>query len=391
MNLRQRIVRIIELYQSWNTRISPDTAFFDSKAGIFHFSGSWRDIGKQLAQTSSEARHRNLFSQIIENLRSTQDNTLRKRANVLQKSIKKSFPQYSDLLCGWSKYLGLDEQEGVMLAVWPLLANPEINNLISCGAYALLDGKGRCTSLGGNLDLGPTVISAPALFSPNGGPQILAHFALGLPWPTIGVNQYGLAVMGASVNTLAVPPLFQQDEILPVYLLPFWILVHGYNTRQTMFLLEQNRLFEPLNGGANLLITDKDGELAQAEISSGSRQVSFIKSDAGIAVNHFLAQEMQPLNDTNSSNTRLLLKLSHERYDFARNLAPKTPEDLEVLLRSTQGTGAWCRYGKTPDIGWTSASYLIDFRKGVFKSWNGSVPSRPKCREIHLEDIFDRA
>lgn len=359
------------------------TLHYDGRVGLFRFRGTWREIGRQIAEAVPPVGPVEQARRHLEGLPAAARKRLLGAIDAALLTLEAHIPAARQMLDGL-----VDASAGVLPVVALANLSPQLADwrtyARSCSAVAFCTADGPV--LGQNLDLGATDATSVALLQPDDGPAVLSHFSPGVVWFTTGVNSAGLVVGGASVNVardFAVRP-----ELLCDCLTDLMLLTRATTVAEAADLLRRMPGSGPPNSGIATVLCDRAGRIVTAEYTGSDLAVA--DAEVAIVANRFRSAALSPLNRGGDGVSDVLAN-SDARIASAETWAAAAPPStarLRRLLRSRTGTGAWCRSAVPPDIGWTSASYCIDLARGTMDCWNGIAPHRPPRRTLELAALF---
>jgi hypothetical protein len=361
------------------------TRHYDATLGLFRFRGSWREIGRQVAEAEPPTASIAQARRHLEGLSETSRKTLLGEIDLALATLDAHIPAVRRMLDGMAE-AGAGTLHEVALANLSMQLSDWRAYTRSCGAVAFRTAGG--TVLGQSLDLGATDATSVALLQPEDGPAVLTHFNPGSLSFTIGVNSAGLVVGGASVNVAR--EFSVNSAALCDGYVDLMLLTRAGTANEAAALLRAMPGSGPPNSGIASVLGDGAGGLAIAEYSGADVAIEDA-AEVAIVANRFRSRALAPLNRTGDPASDAVLTNSDARIAAAEAWvadAPPSAGRLRKLMRSRSGAGAWCRAAVPPDIGWTSATYCIDQPRGTMDCWNGIAPHRPRRRTLDLAALF---
>lgn len=363
------------------TAFDTNTPHFDPQPGIFRFRGSDKEIGVQFADAFrlEEALAR---SEMLLHVDGGEG------VRLALALLERWAPSHLEFLRGIAAcHVGHCLETVVHAAFSTILM--KTNALNSCSSLSFCDhGK---PVVGQNLDLGRNTLVALACLVPERGIARMARVNLGYPWLCTFINAAGLVASSSSTNVNR--PNRANDNLLPQELIFEIILSQAKSTKEAVDLLTSLPSVGPLNGGVSAIFADVSGDTRHVEITGLLRKINDDVPGAHITTNHFRHPAMANLNRHDDWMSKRLEAGSVARYDHAVNaLAAEggpTVAWLRKLLRTEGDEGAWLRKARWPDLGYTTASYLVDLKKNELEFWLGSEAEH--SRHVTLADCFGNA
>ena len=352
------------------------TPHYDAELGLFTFKGTYRQMGRQFAEVFPPLKSLDGARHFLAKRKSVRGEI--SRATCL---LEQWHPQMLD----WLRGIVDDHQrysidEAVLAAFGSVLMDCAVPT--SCSAVAFMSGDRPV--IGQNLDLGRSCQLALARILPLDGSFKLARIVAGYPWVLSFVNRAGLVVCGSSINVNQAP--VASGELLPQELLADFVLSRANTVAGGIELLNHIPPVGPLNGGLSLILGDSSGDIRQVEIAGDKLAANEPAHGLWITTNHFRHPDMSPLCEEHGWAGKRLLENSIARYDHAGRffgddfLGRRDP--LTVLLRSNGGKGAWLRKAQWPDLGYTTASYIVDLNRRTIDYWIGAGADEPRHASI---------
>lgn len=361
------------------------TPYYNARDKIFVFKGTYREIGRQYARAVPLAgpldKSRNYLSRLSETSRVQ----LQKKIRNVGELLAKRFPAALEMMLGIADaQLGYSLQDILLTNSCTTLVNWD--SFSACSSIAFRENENIV--LGQNLDLGQASHCALAFIIPDNGLAFYASFAPGYLWFTTGVNEAGLCVTGSSINADFKDEF--RGDLFPIEMIMFYLLSKARSVDEALGLLAGIPQRGPLREGASLLLADRSGALRNIEVSHD--QVVTNTEPVYITTNHYRTAELCSYNRRNTDMCLLLEKNSAARYRRGVEWLKEAPRiaRLREFLRDTGGDGAWCQTGREPDIGFTSASYIIDFTHGSFEYWIGPTVANAVHHTISLKFLNHR-
>lgn len=359
-----------------------DTPHYDPELGIFTFCGTYREMGRQFAEVFPLA---DLLKRSRTYLRTHKET--RSEIGRAKGLLETWHPQMRGWLQGIvDHHRQYDLDEAVLAAFCTVLADDAWFS--SCSAVAV-NHRGSAI-VGQNLDLGRSCRLALIRLVPSSGMVILARVIVGYPWILAIANQAGLVVGGSSIDVNEAPRA--DGELLPQELLADLILSRARTVKEVVALLDTLPALGPLNGGVSLVFADKAGTTCHVEITGGKWVTNMSAEDVCVTTNHFRHPEMAPLGRVEGWMSERLLENSRARYEHARTFFREPTEAdhdaVVALLRVSKGCGAWLRKARWPDLGYTTASYIIDGHDRTIEYWIGS--GAQTSRRASIDDLLRR-
>jgi len=208
----------------------------------------------------------------------------------------------------------------------------------------------------------------------------------------MGVNEYGLAIGGGSVNVAR--SFTPSPKSLPTNFADLAVLGSAQTVAEAEAAYHEFTPFGPVHDGLSLVITDFSGSATRLEATGNEVKSRKVSDVLATAANHFQLCEMRELTRNKDHISQSILYNSIARVENAHNTLHQKrtfdSQDAKLFLRETRGSGAWCRSAVPPDTGWTTASYVFDLGKARLHYWLGTKPSRPGWKELDLEPVFQR-
>jgi len=175
---------------------------------------------------------------------------------------------------------------------------------------------------------------------------------------------------------------------VPQEILSDLILSRARNVDEALRLLETLPPIGPFSGGVSLLFADAAGTARQVDLTGKSIEVIPPANSIWITTNHFRG-ELSRLNNRSDQMCVRLEENSRSRYRRAietfRDGCPDVAQ-MKALMREDRVHGAWLRTGVWPDVGYTTASYLIDLQSKQLEFWLGSDAASSRC--LNYEVLF---
>jgi hypothetical protein len=353
------------------------TPHYDATRGLFTFSGSQAEIGRQFA----EALPMEPTLRVYDALRRQEAPALLEQADRMLAAVAGGYREFLHGIA--AHYTGYSYETVLRMACCTVLDGQPVTR--SCTSLAIRHAAPPL--IGQNLDLGMDTLVALACIRPERGRARLAVVNVGYPWMTAIVNDAGLTAAGSSVNVAQahVP----SGDLLPQEIV-FDLLLSGAGTvAEAVDAISALPALGPLNGGITAVLADCGGDIREIEWTGGSRAIS-APCDAAITANHFRQPEMMAFNRRSDWLSMRLEANSAARYGHAAALAARpaafTRERLRSLLRDAAPEGAWLRKARWPDIGYTTVSYLVDLAAGEVEVWLGAGATTSS--RLALADCF---
>lgn len=287
-----------------------------------------------------------------------------RRFRTIEQRLRTTFPYALEEASGLAAGAGISERDALALSV----ASDVHGRLPGwCSLIAVRSETG--TLVGKNLD---TTIEMGDLqlvgdLSPEGRHPYRHVTTAGAMWTDGGVNQAGLALVNSSLAASRAAPDGVPDGILARE-----VLASCGSVPEAIELLSQ---YEPLSLGENLLLADRDGQVALVEKLPGGQAV-YEAPGAVVACNHVRAKALGNLIDTadpirENSRTRYaqLTALSRERRTWSL-------DQVQHVLASHEG--GICQHGQANL--WTVASLVVSPREQ--RMW---INEGPPCDAAWVE------
>ncbi len=372
------------LSPNWTAyRYSPKIAY----AGIMKLDGNSFDRG---------LAHGRLFRNIIPDL--VRRNLLRPLASVNARLVES---KHESLLKAYSRYIpqAVQEMKGIAAGVgipFPIIFDYNVQPILlldviasSCTGIWLRDEDGT-TIHAGSLDSGfPDGSYLVRKVSATTELSYLGGMVVGTAWTTFGMNEAGLTISGASVNSRMIPVDTQKSEGsgVDVNSLASVILETASTVEEAKQLIESPTAILPFNSGTNLIISDVRGNVVKVEICGKDR--NFVGSNGSmlLCTNHF-TDRLEPLNRHDTAYVESLHAASVARYHtlekYFEDTTKCTVRGVVKLLRKHDQPGAICRhYGREGELGQTTQAYVMIPAQRQLLFWNGN-PCVRKQREASL-------
>ncbi|MBD3306063.1 hypothetical protein GF348_06765 [candidate division KSB3 bacterium] len=384
------LLRLFRKYQICvpNCPYDADTPHYDINSRLFIFRGSYREIGRQYCRAISMEGELRRAREYIYSLDRHSRGKLRREIENAKEMIKKNFSQLFEMMrgaCDVHVRYSIDE---IMLLTFSSVLT-DWQTFRACSAISVLRA-GR-PLLGQNLDLGCTNATALAYLIPEDGCAVLTHVNPETLWFTVGVNEFGFSVTGASVNVDR-ENIFS-GALFPTEILLSCILWQARDVRSACGLLKKLLPVGPFNQGANLILADKSGDVKNVEIAGDALGFNSRDINPWIATNHFRTPGLCRINRHDDRMSIMLEENSIARYKFARSIFQKGLFDslaVANLLRGENPPGAWCRRARGKDSGYTTASYIIDFANTKFHYWLGVSAQKEGNNFFDLDLLYQR-
>lgn len=384
----------INQYQKKNKLISitDSTPYYSSRYGMYFFYGTDKEIGKQFANATLSLQQFKQAQDYLDNLDSQTLTRLKASLDQNLDILALDIPFVKKLMEGMVQVLPKPYDIYTLALVNMAPMYVDWAHYQSCSAIGFKD-NGMCI-LGQNQDIGLINHSAPAFILRDEGPAMLVHVNPATAWFGPGVNEYGFAYGGASVSVNNKSSTIESIGLGTTFCGVF-LTSQIKNVDEALHLLRNNKhCWLPNRDGANLILMDQQSIMTRVEITNKifcEEQKS--QGNFFVSTNHFQCPEMEILNLLENKACQLMHQNSKARESAARAAVAKTNFDinsLRKLLRHTYGQGAWCRSAKPPDVGWTAASYIVDFKRATFESWNGMSFENPNHKLFDLSYLFNR-
>ena len=386
--LKNRFLRRIA-YSIYGSRPIPGfpygrhSPFFQSDYGLFVFSGSSENIGRQFGtafpQGPSFERARRYLSHIDVARRAQ----LRKEIASATDVLKENFPEMLAMMRGAQTVTPWYLLEEIVLSVFFTVLT-DFEKYWTCSSIATMDCG--LPVVGQNLDLGRTNNVAIACLIPDHGQSRIVHINPKTMWMTALINEGGLSAVGSSVNVGCEARI--DGRQIPQEILTDLILSRACTVDEALSILHSLPTLGPLSGGLSMLLADSSGAIRQVDMTGKSLDIVQPENSIWITTNHFRG-ELSRLNDISDD---LCIELGHNsrsRFKFAIEAFSGTDScasRIRALMRARDCSGAWFRAGVWPDVGYTTASYLMDYRSKRFEYWLGS--DAKESRSFNYEEVF---
>jgi hypothetical protein len=359
-----------------------DGGHLDRTLGILRLSGSWRDIGRAVAEIGGGNAFVAATLAALSRLPSRVQRELSQQAERAFAHVSKSIPHLTHLFDGACEAASISREELILAHCITAISPSTIPR--SCGAIGWLTPDGPVIAQ--TLDLGLTNDTAAALVEPAGGIPFVCHMNIGTMWFSTGINAQGVAIAGASVNVRkdygAPPPCFVHPFI------DLLVLSRASSRIEALALLRGARPFGGPGDGSAHLVADRDG-MSVVEIAGDRMEEQ--RSSRALVNNHFELGGMPALEAADRTAAHYRRLSLSRRQSALRMLDKNTSNDVDTLtafLEEGHRSDCWNRSAVPPDDGWTTARYVIDVPRRRFTVWNGPRPARPVPVVVDLAQVL---
>ncbi len=347
------------------------TPYYDTDLGVFTFRGTYREMGRQFAE---------VFPMTA--LLRTYRRRLHKSGEALRSEVRRAMALiarwHPDMLA-WLEgvadgHAGHTVEDAVLGAFCTVLTDFVAPS--SCSAVAVRCDDG--TIVGQNLDLGRSCPVALARVIPSSGLAKLSRITVGYPWLVSFANEAGLVVCGSSINVNW--PRRPGGDLLPQEMVADLLLSRAASVDEVIDIVREMPPIGPLDGGLSLIAADRGGRIRYLEMTGRSVAIEAPSSGPWITTNHFRDPDLAALCERDDWTGRRLLDNSIARYRHAiawyGGDGAVDRAAIVALLRTAGPDGAWRRMARWPDLGYTTASFIVDLRDSTVEYWIGPAADR---------------
>jgi len=301
------------------------------------------------------------------------DEEVARRLGRVEQNLARAFPDVLDEARGLGDGAGIGAREALALTAVTELTG-QLPGFCSVGAFRGRDG----VLVGKNLDTAPGLRNVQVLerIAFDDGLAFLQLTSAGAMWTDGGVNEAGLALANASVETSVSNPDGVPDGIIARE-----VLRHCENVADAVAFVGR---YSPMTLGENIALADADGRSAVIEMLPARQSVR--EGGTVVACNHALAAELVPLasaaDPIRPNSERRLARLDEvvaQRPAWSAGL-------LAAALRDHEG--GICQHDED---GLTTVASLIASPAGRWLRAAGGPPCESEYEHYELEGMAGEA